>query len=518
MSNMKKLLLFLVFLLMIYASPAQQIFSEILYLDDFSGVQSASIEQAPDSSYIIAGYTCPMMGMVDFPMLLRIDKDGNCMWTKKYITETGDFFTKVIMYQNNSFIVAGITSGNNLLIGKFSLTGEPVWFKKLLTGVSLATAAESPDNSIVFTASSNGNPGGMTSTVVLKVDGDGNIQWAKSFASGDLLRLSSVALVQGTDIVLYGTCFTGNAYPDDREGILLKLNTNGDIDWGKKIVTTPLSRCYGHSIVSDGDSLIFISDHTLQYQNSYASVIKTDISGNIGWSTKMYYGIGMNSSIKVNEAGYFFLSSDMFAVFNTLTRAGEFDVSSSMQLIGVDVTSAWDGGYMACGNGPIFLLGNTDYYGMQIGVYKLDQEGNGATCVAPNFPWVDTVTVLMAPVTVTSSTETVTAENLQPAVNSLVTLKAYSCIEIIGGVTETNGISMVVTPNPVTDRAFVKLSDQYISGTYTISDITGRSCFSGFYHGNSFSINRNGIPAGTYFLILKNNEGSITGKSTIIFK
>jgi hypothetical protein len=142
-----------------------------------------------EPEFYLAGYQNPVVITQSDPVLLKLDKDGNVLWTKVYTLDRDDEVYSVRMLHDGNLLLTGRTDskvGTDLFIGagangllmKVAPDGEMIWSTALpgRWGMALNDSAEGPDGTIYAV----GKHGDIVrdyypSILVAKVSADGEL-------------------------------------------------------------------------------------------------------------------------------------------------------------------------------------------------------------------------------------------------------------------------------------------------------------------------------------------------------
>lgn len=235
----------------------------------------------------------------------------------------------------------------DIFISKFDSTGNFLWAKQIgLSSYDEGNAIATDDAGNVYVTGffsldstdfdpGNGtyllaNPDNGIKTFVLKLDTQGNFQWAKELGPGTNSAISITSDMAG-NILLTGF-FGGTVDFDPGAGtfnltslqndiFMLKLNASGDFTWAKQIVAG-LTTTRSYSIATDAAGDVFLTGlllgtvdfdpgpgmYNLTATGNFGGefLLKLDASGNFSWAKAINGSIsqtGGSSALKVDKAG-----------------------------------------------------------------------------------------------------------------------------------------------------------------------------------------------------------------------
>ena len=191
-----------------------------------------SIQQTSDGGFIVAGYVWLVYGAPDF-WILKLDDGGNIEWQKRCGVQFSSNKTAYSIQQTSDggYVVAGTTTLDpssirqtgdggyivatsyfSVLVLKLDASGETQWQKSY---TSLA-------------------PFGPNNFWVLKLNSEGAVSWQKGYDNGQWEEFHALQTTSDGGFILAG--FTGSSAltsGNDRDAWILKLDSNGNIQWQK---------------------------------------------------------------------------------------------------------------------------------------------------------------------------------------------------------------------------------------------------------------------------------------------
>ncbi|MDQ3111433.1 MAG: T9SS type A sorting domain-containing protein [Bacteroidota bacterium] len=216
-----------------------------------------SIRQLPDSGYVLAGYSNSQgYGGYD-GWVLRTDKNGDTLWTKYIGTSDWDFFYDVTATWDGGFLLAGGTYGlgagdEDMYFVKIDGNGDTLWTKTYggIKADEARSICETGDSLIAAAGFTYSLGDTLGDSWVLRMNGVGDTLWTRTLGQGanedkawGICDLSSYGriFVAGETSAAYGDpdayfkCFT-------YAGAALFMEVNGgqgSIDYYSAIVARP---------------------------------------------------------------------------------------------------------------------------------------------------------------------------------------------------------------------------------------------------------------------------------------
>jgi hypothetical protein len=207
----------------------------------------------------------------------HIESQTNFVYGKQFGSDKDEFaFNSAVDKQGNVFIsgetkgaIGGLSFGKaDGFVSKFDSIGNKIWTKQFGTTEDdkINWLALDQIGNVYVTGSTTGVVNkknfGKEDVIVAKFDTNGNIEWQKQFGSdstdiGNMIYLD----IQGNIYIAASTKGTmGEKFFGGVDGVILKLDTNGNVLWKKQFGTSKGDECQG--ITGDGTSNIYICGYT----------------------------------------------------------------------------------------------------------------------------------------------------------------------------------------------------------------------------------------------------------------
>lgn len=203
---------------------------------------ATALASTGDGSFIVAGYVYSDKTNKDAIYLMKIDSDGDTLWTRKY---QGARAYAIIQIKDGNFIVAGASSNLSLL--KINPQGDTLWTKTYSMGngaYESCAATPTPDGNFIITGSD----------CILKINPGGDTLWTRIY---NRMRASyAVTATQDENYVVAGYTMTNTTGLSDV--CVLKINPNGDSIWTVTYGGTRDDQAFAFSLApaANGDFVI----------------------------------------------------------------------------------------------------------------------------------------------------------------------------------------------------------------------------------------------------------------------
>ncbi|QRR02450.1 CBM96 family carbohydrate-binding protein [Dyadobacter sandarakinus] len=309
-----------------------------------------SIMNTADGGYVVAGENTSKLpgdlGYLDF-RLTKVSATGALQWEQSFGGNKHDQDTRVALAPDGGYLLAGTSRSNksrdksendralspdnagDFWIIKLSKDGTKQW-EKTIGGDNqdlLKAVSPTPDGGYLLAGSTLSGTSGEKKTAskgsydfwLVKIDGNGNVQWDKSFGGTGDDQLSAMKLTSD-GVIIGGTSDSPLGADKTRQAFgkndfwLVKVTFNGDKIWDKTIGGNDTDVLTDLEITSDGGFIICGNSRSgISGNKSKKSlglddywVVKTDALGNVQWDNALggtSYDYA-SSVIPLPEGGY----------------------------------------------------------------------------------------------------------------------------------------------------------------------------------------------------------------------
>jgi len=207
-----------------------------------SGDGGWAVDEAEDGGYVVAGYTKSHSSGGKDLWLLKTDANGEKAWDRVFGGKKDAVGMSIRKTEDGGFIVAGRTNsfgsgGNDIWLLKVNSTGSEEWnrtFGGQKEDVALQVEEALDGGYVVVgrteTADGNGNTDGdgNVSTLLIKTDSSGEVQWEKGLGQDVQGVATSLALTSDGGYILAGREETP---VQNRDLWIVKVNSTGEVQW-----------------------------------------------------------------------------------------------------------------------------------------------------------------------------------------------------------------------------------------------------------------------------------------------
>ncbi len=327
--------------------------------------------QRCDDGYIIAGWSNSFGPGDCDAYLLRINNDGDTIWTRTCGGAQNDYAYDVFPI-TEGYIVCGTTEslgdGKNVYLFKVDTLSNLIWSRTFGgedndEGYSVQ---QTRDNGFIIAGWTWSYGAGNSDVYLIKTDSTGAMEWSRTYGGVDIEYGYSVKQTQDKGFIIVGlTCSYGAGGSDI---YLIRTDSLGDTLW---------TRTYGRSFVDAGYSVAETRDNgfiisgsvTWSLLGAEMAVIKTDSRGNIQWE---YYNGSLSDDTayavkELSRSGYITVGNFSYELY--LIRIDDTGTGLWSKLfggagvdVGYNVLETPESGYIIVGATTSFGAGNFDVY------------------------------------------------------------------------------------------------------------------------------------------------------------
>jgi len=217
--------------------------------------------------------------------------------------------------------------------------------------------------------------------LIIKLDPRGDIEWQKTYGMGTYAGLISIQETVGGGYIGSGWIYPDPSNLDNRDMWILKVDSNGGIEWQKRYGGSNSEE--GRSILQTLDEGYIVAGYTYSFGLLGVWVLKLDSFGNVQWQkTFGGWGIEIRSILQTPDEGY------VLTAMTDSYGAGGYDAwvlkldkngNSEWQKTYGGNQGDFGGAIYRTSEGEYILVGSTESFGAGDAdgwVLKLDANGN----------------------------------------------------------------------------------------------------------------------------------------------
>ncbi len=348
-----------------------------------------SIQQTSDGGYIVSGETNSFGA--DAFWIFKLNYNGKVIWQKTYGGAVFESASAIQPLPDGGYIMVGSTASfgageTDAWVLKLNSDGIVVWQKTYGGTVIDSASAIQPtsDGGYILAGSTQSFGGGNSYAWVLKLDGDGTVEWQKAYGGTNFDSAYDIHPTLDGGYIVLGNIAVGGESIHVR---VLKLNSDGTVAWQKTYGGADYETSSAIWPTSDGGYIIAADSASvvtgIPYHFHHVWILKLESDGTVAWQKT--YGstdIHIPSAIQPTPDGGYIV-----AAFTVSFGAGSMDFW--VLKLNSDGTVAWqkayggtdweqamaikltsDGGYIIAGQTISFGAGSGD-------VWVLKLNGNG---------------------------------------------------------------------------------------------------------------------------------------------
>ncbi|MEO0262457.1 MAG: hypothetical protein ABIM62_01910 [candidate division WOR-3 bacterium] len=455
-----------------------------------------NIRQTLDGGYIVGGGTFSFGGYEEI-FIMKLNPTGQVEWTKTYGGIAQPDEARCIQQISDGYILAGLQRAlsvphpleYNIYVMKLNPSGQAIWAKayggdNIDLGYSIY---QTSDGGYIVAGRTESYGAGNTDFLVIKLNSDGNIVWAKAYGGSGYEHEPRLIKTSDGGYLLIGETWSFGGWTSNF--LVIKLDQNGNIVWSKAIgisyyddVPLWVEQTSDGGFIIAGRSKIYVQP----YMQWDPVAVKISSSGDVIWAKRYEMQAfdqandGASSCKQTPDGGYVLAGSTEIGIYNTRGFLLKLDPNgnliwgrkyrgwdSSNGISYVDITS--DGGYIL--GGGIKISDQIDLYILKTNGAGIILTPQGDTC--EGFPF--SPPVISEAVTTNSSVQ-VTVTNCTPYVADTIlptttpSLNISSECELVGinegcGCCKSRDFPSVIVSN-IHEEFCIKyslLNDAYVS-------------------------------------------------------
>ncbi len=274
-----------------------------------------SVVQSTDGDIMIAASTASYGAGNNDICIIKIDTMGNILWTKTYGKNGNDFPYKIIQTYDGNFIIDSYSTSfgaglMDIYLIKIDSDGNLIWNKTIGGNENdwLDNIVLTSDSGFIGIGSTKsfGAGGGQHDIYAIKFDSTGNIEWQKTYGNTKNEGSYGVCEMSNKDFIISGHTMPTYNSINERDLLIFRINSQGDIIWSKKYIGTNYDESARNVLPCDNGDIISIG-YTESFGSGVRDIFLLKIQGD-GTFLRMktfggtdYEDISFNSSILANN-------------------------------------------------------------------------------------------------------------------------------------------------------------------------------------------------------------------------
>ncbi|KPK63713.1 hypothetical protein AMJ83_05805 [candidate division WOR_3 bacterium SM23_42] len=251
---------------------------------------------ALDDGYLLLGYTTSYGEGSKDVYLVRIDEDGNDIWSKTYGGKSWDVGTAMCRADNDNYYICGFSHSfgvgeEDIYLIKIDQEGNEIWSERFGGfRIDMANSIHSTPDGGCLVGATCGSYSPNTDFCLVKIDASGMQEWRKTYsATGthghgfDWCKSSSATNDGGTVMTGYSDC------NDMMDVVVVKTDDEGNEQWLRTFGNHPFYD-YGNAVCQSYDGYIVAgitksmtkpTDTSRKIYNNDIYLVRLDTKGNI---------------------------------------------------------------------------------------------------------------------------------------------------------------------------------------------------------------------------------------------
>ncbi|MCD4746221.1 MAG: hypothetical protein K8R58_07970, partial [Bacteroidales bacterium] len=410
---MKKIIL----LILIFSIFLNFSYSQIIFQKTYGGVNDdvfVDFEKTDDNGLLLLGYTNSFgMGENDI-ILTKLNSEGDIQWSKLYGNAGNDTGHDIKKINNGDFIICGATTssgagGDDIYILRVDNNGNLLWSKTY--GGSdweqpRGRAVETANGDFIIISTTLSFGAGAKDIHFLRISSSGDMLLTKTYGGGNNDWVHDFIPMDNGDIIIGGRI---NHTSNGSFGGLLRIDETGNVLWAKSYNTSGFCKFYRLKESDNGNIIAVGRIDSYGAGNADLYVITTDQNGELLWaktyggnSYEFANGVDITSNQKIIFSGYTesfgFGGRDIFLI--KIDNNGNFTwgkiyggIENDYTICGADLLNYNNSAYYINGMTTSFGMGNKDMY-----LIKTDTAGNSGCNEQDFFPTITSPSIMVNPI------------------------------------------------------------------------------------------------------------------------
>ena len=216
--------------------------------------EARCIKAVPDGGYIVAGRTKSFGAGYYDVYLLRLNENGDTLWTKTFGGDNNDEAYCVEVTDDGGFVVAGKTAsvgspGSNVLLLKVSSSGVGEWMEAYgdINWDEGYSVVQTEDGGFLVAGKTLSSETGSFDMYLVRTNSEGDSLWARTIGGSGDDEAWCLRKIGDENYILTG----GSRGGEDFQAVLYMLDSAGNTVW---------SRDYGGPLDDEGFSVLSTAD------------------------------------------------------------------------------------------------------------------------------------------------------------------------------------------------------------------------------------------------------------------
>jgi hypothetical protein len=330
-----------------------------------------------DGGYIVAGYTDSYIVGESRIYLIRLDEDGDTLWTDTHGSVPLQAFD-IIQTSDGNYLVTGHepgSGGGDVFCMKINEDGSVLWENTYGgTGSDIGfAAAPTADGGGLVCGWTVADSTGSKNVYIVRIDGNGDTLWTRNYGGAEDDFGTALCPVDNGGFVVTGWTESYGGGSDDI--YLLRLDDNGDTLWTRTYGDQ--NQDYGEGVIQnhEGNYMVCGVIQDADEAMSRIFLFQVDANGDSVWLQTYDDGFAYDVA-QADDNGYVLAGSHFYSFPDRNAYVLRTDINGlalweksfgdDANDGGYEVIQTGDGGFLMVGETESFGAGSRDVYIMKI--------------------------------------------------------------------------------------------------------------------------------------------------------
>jgi hypothetical protein len=311
----------LVFAILMAAAASASATLDSLWMRTYGGPENdgfRSVIRSTDGGAVAVGYTYSFGPANSNVFAVKVDDNGNTLWTRAYGGDGMDYGCGVCETGDGCYVIAGYTMSSgagreDVYLLKINASGDTVWTRTYGGPESDEARAvcATGDGYVVVTGCTDSYGAGENDLYLLKVDSTGDTVWTRTYGSSRFEWGQGVCETQDN---CYAACGTSDSLTLELDIYMVKVDADGNLIWenfyGEPAYSSP---DWGMDVDLVADTALVVAGYVaIEIRDvSDACLVTVDLDGNEtgGRKWKSSYYQYANSVCPTHDGGQVFVGT-----------------------------------------------------------------------------------------------------------------------------------------------------------------------------------------------------------------
>lgn len=248
--------------------------------------RAQDIIQTLDGGFVIVGYTTSAPAQYYDAFIVKTNSAGDTLWSKRYGSFSYDDANAVRQLPDGGYLLGGQSTNGaqlDMYLVRTNPVGDTLWTKKIGTAGTdnIEHLIRNADGTFILGGGTDDLSGlGGNDGYLVKVDSGGAVIWSKIYGGNDQDDFHRVEPTLDGGYVASGT--SRSSGPAEPNMWIVKTNANGDSLWTRTFGGFNHDHGYSAQQTSDGGYIFAGYSSSFGFAGENAYVVKMDANGDLG--------------------------------------------------------------------------------------------------------------------------------------------------------------------------------------------------------------------------------------------